>query len=102
MPLPSTLTHELVHAYDYKLKRYDMFTCDGLAASEVRAAREAECSGEFPMQWFRNRCIKQRAKASTANLFPSEEASNSVEKVFSSAVVDVEPLGELSSMKNHE
>ena len=90
--IETSLVHELVHAYDYKLKRYDMFTCDGLAASEVRAAREAECSGEYPLQWLRDRCIRQRATASTANLFPPLEASKSVEKVFASAVADVEPL----------
>ena len=77
-----------------------MLTCDGLAASEVRAAREAECSGEFPLQWLRDRCIKQRATASTANLFPSSEASKSVEKVFTSAVADLDPLNSLGNNKD--
>ena len=95
--IETSLIHELVHAYDYKLNRYDMFTCDGLASSEIRAAREAECSGEYPLHWLKDRCIKQRATASTANLFPSIEASKSVEKVFASAVADMEPLNGLSN-----
>ena len=61
-----SILHELVHAYDFKLGRYDMFTSDGLAASEVRAAREAECSGSFIFPWGRAQCIKERAIASTA------------------------------------
>ena len=61
-----SLKHELVHAFDFKLNRYDMFTCDGLAASEIRAARDAECAGSYFAEWFRHRCIKERAKASTA------------------------------------
>ena len=39
--LEEVLVHEMTHAYDYKFGHYDLTTCEGLAASEVRAAREA-------------------------------------------------------------
>lgn len=87
-----SLIHELVHVYDYKFKRYDMFTCDGLAASEIRAAREAECAGSYLFDFFRDRCVKERATASTSNIFPrGVQASNSVRRMYEVAVNDLEP-----------
>jgi Peptidase M76 family len=38
------LTHELVHVYDVRVLAKDLLQCHNLAYSEVRAAREAECS----------------------------------------------------------
>jgi len=67
--IEKSLVHELVHVFDYQTKRYDLFSCDGLASSEIRAAREAECSGRFMFNWSRERCIRQRAVASTAVRF---------------------------------
>mmetsp|Transcript_17372 Transcript_17372/g.29139 ORF Transcript_17372/g.29139 Transcript_17372/m.29139 type:complete len:194 (-) Transcript_17372:137-718(-) len=90
------LTHESVHAYDYANQRCDFFSCDGLAYTEVRAAREAECSNRymhtlpFVGDWFKENCIKGRATASTSNLFP-KNARHCVEKVYSKAVLDDHP-----------
>ena len=41
------LTHELVHAVDHAHDRCKFATCEGLAFSEVRAARDAECDKHF-------------------------------------------------------
>jgi hypothetical protein len=60
------LSHELTHAYDYLKGKCDFDTCDGLAYSEVRAAREGECSGFFIHQSFRQKCIRDHAIRSTA------------------------------------
>lgn len=38
------LTHELMHIYDVRQLRLNLQSCQELAYSEVRAAREAECS----------------------------------------------------------
>ena len=38
------LTHELIHLYDVQTLQLDLTDCETVAYSEVRAAREAECS----------------------------------------------------------
>eukprot|EP01041_Mallomonas_annulata_P002764 gene2764-5447_t len=85
------LAHELIHVFDYRLQRCDFSSCDGLAYSEVRAAREAECRGPFLFDWFRLRCIRINATKSTSNLFPASAAS-CVNNVFDIAVKDHSPL----------
>eukprot|EP01038_Epipyxis_sp_PR26KG_P013147 gene13147-17615_t len=85
------LHHEVIHAYDYTNKRCDFSTCNGLAYSEVRAAREAECKGSYPFEFLRDQCVKSYAIRSTANLFPNT-ASQCVAEVFEEAIKDMEPL----------
>lgn len=87
--IAEVLRHESVHAYDLSHNRYDLDTCEGLAASEVRAAREGECANTF--SWFKNSCIKAHAEAATKNLFPGDGAK-CVQKVFETAVADMEPI----------
>ena len=60
------LTHELIHGYDYKLKRCDFSTCNGLAYSEVRAAREAECKNAYPFDFLNRWCIRRYAADATS------------------------------------
>ena len=93
------VNHELVHAYDYALGRCDFSTGQGLAYSEVRAAREAECSGWFLHDYFRTLCIKDHATRSTQKIFSSSSSSSSaassaascVDEVYESAMRDLEP-----------
>ncbi|CAM9375597.1 unnamed protein product, partial [Discosporangium mesarthrocarpum] len=66
--LEEALVHELVHAFDWCVARRDLLDCQGLAWSEVRAAREAECgaaSRSFPCSFFRKRCTRAAAERST-------------------------------------
>ena len=86
------LMHELVHAYDYVHGRCDFSTCNGLAYTEVRAAKEAECSGMYPIPWFKANCIKNHATKSTANLFPMKDSIQCVEKVYDLAIKDNAPF----------
>jgi hypothetical protein len=86
--IEEAVVHELVHAYDYSKKRCDFSSCLGLAYSEVRAAREAECSGKFASQWLKNQCIRNRAVLSTANLYP-RSAKSCVDSVFDDALKDM-------------
>lgn len=104
--IEEALTHELVHAVDYVLERYDFSTCKGLAFSEVRAARDAECNRRFYFDFSKKRCIRQTAVDSTKvcrtvlvdviisdllqNLFPYDGA-DCVNKVFEDAMKDMFP-----------
>lgn len=85
------LIHELIHAYDFSQSRCDFSTCEGLAYSEVRAAREAECGRSFPFDWIKNTCVEHHAINSTKNMCPAE-ANRSVNKVFSRAMADQSPF----------
>ena len=91
--IKEALTHEAIHAFDYTNNRCDFSTCVGVAYSEVRAARESECSGKYYIQWFRDYCIKSNAINSTASMFPAE-ARKCVEAVFEVAVADHHPIVE--------
>ena len=64
--LRKLLIHELIHAYDLTTQNADLYSCEGLAYSEVRAARAGNCSDPLPFEWLRKDCIKQHAIASTA------------------------------------
>lgn len=86
--IEEVLIHESVHAYDLFRNRCDFNSCDGLAYSEVRAARDAECRDSFFL--FRDSCIKKAATRSTANLFSNAEQC--VEKVFVEAMKDLAPF----------
>jgi hypothetical protein len=88
--IEEAMVHELIHAYDYSKKRCDFKSCLGLAYSEVRAAREAECSGQFASQWLKNQCIRNRAIKSTVNIYP-RSATRCVDSVFDDAVKDMAP-----------
>lgn len=104
------LVHELVHAYDMGPAQRDLTDCDELAASEVRAAREAECSqlmrtmhaAVWPRatEWLVHRCCRDTATTATCAMFP-EEGATSVERVFDRAMLDHSPrtiaLGSSSS-----
>ena len=88
--LKEALTHELVHAYDFSNKRCNFYSCDGLAYTEVRAAREAECNRPFPVTWLKDYCIKDAATKSTANIF-GPDAHKCVDRVFEEANKDESP-----------
>ena len=91
--IEEVLIHELIHAYDYSKDRCDFSTCTGLAYSEIRAAREAECrDGFYPFQFMRDICVREKAIISTANLFPKSEATICVDAIFSVAMNDLEPV----------
>lgn len=88
--IENALTHEATHAFDYFTGKCNFSSCEGLAYSEVRAARNGECSGYFPLEWFRERCIHSHASRSTSNLFPVS-GNSCVEKVFKEAMSDNSP-----------
>jgi len=91
--IEEVVVHELVHVYDHTNRRCDLATCEGLAYSEVRAAREAECNQPFPFQWLKSQCVRQNAIRSTANLFPVD-AQKCVDAVFEKSIKDCSPFDE--------
>ena len=89
--IEDVVVHELVHVYDHTNKRCDLSTCEGLAYSEVRAAREAECNRFFPFLWLKTECVRHHATRSTANLFPAD-AAKCVAASMDKAMADDEPF----------
>lgn len=91
------LLHEMTHAHDYFVKNIDLSTKDGLACSEVRAAKAGECSRRTRSmldkvfsnseryqqlrEKLQKRCVRSHAILST-NLVFKDQGKESVEKVF--------------------
>jgi len=69
----------------------DLRDCKSLAYSEVRAAREAECSNSLT-SFTGNICAKDKATVATRNMFP-EEGRKCVCDVFDRAIKDYAPFG---------
>jgi len=59
----------------------NLATCMGLACSEVRAAKVAECSGHY-FDYFKRSCVAAHATRSTAVMFEPRRAEQCVGKVF--------------------
>ena len=70
----------------------DLRDCKSLAYSEVRAAREAECSNSLT-SFTGNICAKDKATVATRNMFP-EEGRKCVCDVFDRAIKDYAPFGD--------
>ena len=85
------LIHELIHAFDFSQHRCDFLNCEGLAYSEVRAAKFGECDSYRISQWLKRKCIRHHAIKSTENLFP-RDATRCVDRVLIEAIEDNEPF----------
>ena len=107
------ITHELIHIYDVRQLHLNLVKCHDLAYSEIRAAREAECSRYNPVinhspppppppdptsprlqhqyQHFHD-CVRTRATTATKNIFPSFRAHQCIRNVYTAAMADVRPL----------
>jgi hypothetical protein len=104
------LQHELVHAFDHCELRKDLTLCEELACSEIRAAREAECStminphSSFTSGLFCNsifgkntqfcenlkrKCVEKIAIRSTKSVFSKEQAEKCVRSVFDQCYADL-------------
>ncbi|KAL0587586.1 hypothetical protein ABG067_002882, partial [Albugo candida] len=75
-----TMMHELIHAYDFVVRKMDITKPNILACSEIRAARESECYQkafllakllpesnltETMSEWKNKRCVRTHAIRST-------------------------------------
>ena len=101
--IEETLVHELVHAVDYCTRGIDLAVCEDLACSEVRAAREAECSEStylraFPIpdvarNYLHKRCTRLHATSATRAMFPAR-AESCIEAAFDRCFNDHVPFRE--------
>ncbi|KAF0684903.1 Aste57867_23147 [Aphanomyces stellatus] len=99
------VVHELIHAYDYTVRKMDLTQPDVLACSEVRSARESECyekaqalcnNPQFGLvnkgcEWWVKKCVKQNAVLATSSLFPAD-AEKHVTRVFDTCYADKAPF----------
>ena len=92
--MEQVLVHELVHVYDVRVHQLDLRTCENLAYSEVRAARDAECKDAWLAGHY---CVPHKAYLATSNLFPADEAKACLSRVFEEAMADTVPLQARSS-----
>jgi hypothetical protein len=86
--IDEALSHELTHAYDYYYGTANFNTCEGLAYSEIRAARNGECANVWGL--FKESCVEKYAVRATANLYP-QNASDCVKVAWEKAYKDLEP-----------
>ena len=70
----------------------DLRDCQQLAYSEIRAAREAECSHSLT-SFTANICVKDKATVATKNMFV-EDGRKCVCDVFETAMGDLGPFVE--------
>ena len=86
-----SLMHEMIHAYDYLVRKMDLKDCEELACSEIRSNREGECRGNWIFERFRRRCTRLNAINATKSMFP-ERASECVLKMFEKCYKDESPM----------
>ena len=86
--IDETLRHELTHVDDYLQGKHDLSTCSGLAFSEIKAARNAECFRYRFFPWIQDACITGIATSATKNVFP-EEGEECVKRMFNIAKKDI-------------
>ena len=76
------LVHELVHAVDHHVSKLDLSSCGGLACSEVRAAKYAECNASWEFGGVKKRCASNFAKISTRMVFGPTDGPQCVDYVL--------------------
>ncbi|TYZ57738.1 hypothetical protein PybrP1_001236 [[Pythium] brassicae (nom. inval.)] len=101
-----TMVHELIHAYDFTVRKMDLTKSDLLACSEIRSARESECFQKATLlaallpdveffnkssRWLHMRCVREHAVRSTQSMFPVE-AQSEVDKMFTQCYADNSPF----------
>lgn len=99
--LENTMTHELVHVYDYCRAKIDFSNCQHHACTEIRAANISDdCNigyelarGNVNVWNHREKCIKRRAALSLSeNPHCAGKGAEAVEAVFARCVRDLTPL----------
>jgi hypothetical protein len=94
--LHNNITHLFCTIYEINIypdahsRKMNLRDCKQLAYSEVRAAREAECSNKMT-SFTANICAKDTATRATRNMFP-ENGRQCVCDVFDMAMKDLTPF----------
>ncbi|GBG24210.1 Mitochondrial inner membrane protease ATP23-like [Hondaea fermentalgiana] len=120
------LRHELVHAFDHCVSRRDLAEPNGLACSEIRAAREAECRDNFHnilgelfckafvgadafadkqdnmiCKQLKESCARQVATTSVRAVFPAE-GYTCIKTQFDKCYNDLAPFGQNDEHSSRE
>jgi len=100
-----TLSHELVHMYDYCSKKVYFHNLQHLACTEIRAANLADCKSPFSSVLIRQsslsffgeheKCVKSKAASSVRIIagVSQDSANQAVDSVFTKCYSDLEPIG---------
>jgi len=103
--IQGSLTHEMIHMFDYCRHKLDLADVSHLACTEIRAANLAHCSylsglleGSLELGTVKEEhqeCVRQRAVRSVLAVrdVSQEEAHKAVDKVFNKCYNDLEPFG---------
>jgi inner membrane protease ATP23 len=99
--LETTITHELIHAFDFCTKKFDLLNCKQIACSEVRAAvMSGDCDwrlelgrGNLPMFGGLEKCAKRRAILAMKMLPDCQSSANeTVETIFEDCFNNYHPF----------
>jgi len=91
----ATLSHELIHMYDFCTAEIDFKNKRHLACSEIRAATHTSCAKYSMDFWSFQDCVQTKASRSVAwvNKIEEKEARKIVKSVFEKCFNDLEPFG---------
>lgn len=101
----STLSHEMVHMFDYCRNNMNLHNIDHLACTEIRAANLCHCSflgavtrgkaSFINVKQTHQECVKDKAVRSIMALknLSKDEATAAVLRVFTKCYNDLEPVG---------
>ncbi|CAL7950167.1 unnamed protein product [Xylocopa violacea] len=101
----STLSHELIHMFDYCRNKLDLNNMDHLACTEIRAANLCHCSflgavtrrlaGPFHIKQVHRDCVADKAIRSVMAIknVSKDKATEAVQRVFTKCYNDLEPVG---------
>lgn len=88
--IKTELTYLATHGYDLIHQRTDFRTCEGLAYSKVRAARDSHCAN-LPFDWMTRPCVGASATMATKPQY-AQFASQCAAAVYDRAMADKHPI----------
>ncbi|XP_017762754.1 PREDICTED: mitochondrial inner membrane protease ATP23 homolog [Eufriesea mexicana] len=110
----STLTHELIHMFDYCRNKLDYNNLDHLACTEIRAANQCHCSflgamyrgtaSPFHIKQAHRDCVTDKAIRSVLAVkeVSKDDATAAVMRVFDRCYNDLEPIGRRIRRKSND
>ncbi|KAL7746434.1 Mitochondrial inner membrane protease atp23 [Sorochytrium milnesiophthora] len=99
--MEDTIVHELVHAFDHCMFKYDPSNCRHFACTEIRAANlSGDCAfaqefarGNFALKKQHQACVKRRAVLAVSyNPQCRDVAEQVVDQVYASCFADTRPF----------
>ena len=95
--LHEALLHEYIHAYDQNVNDIAINTLEGLASTEIHAAKYCECANTFFFK--RQKTFSKAVEAVTCSIHDPDRAYNAVNSVFSKVYEEKIPFLEFSPIE---